>query len=475
MSATSTAPHQHPRDAEVFTANESRMHWHDQSLWFVRSKRDRMAKSLPEWEELRRRAAQVKQHTVANLPKYLEAFEQAATKLGATVHWAADAAEHNRIVLEIVQRHQAKRVVKSKSMLTEECHLNPFLEQHGIRVIDTDLGERIVQLRNEPPSHIVLPAIHIKKEEVGELFHQHLGTERGASDPQYLTEAARGHLREEFLEAEIGITGVNFAIAETGGFVVCTNEGNADLGASLPKVHIACMGIEKIIPRWQDLGFFIRLLARSATGQPITTYTSHFHGPRPGGELHIVLVDNGRTLIRDSDMMRPALNCIRCGACMNTCPVYRRSGGHSYGSVVPGPIGSVLNPAADASQHRTLPYACSLCGSCTDVCPVKIPLHHQLLAWRKEIAGKKLLSPTKSISMYAASWLFQRPRLFGWVGKVARVALRYTPRFMIYHRLNDWGKAREIPAPPNQSFREWWKTQPQTDATDSKTSAGDQR
>src|SRR5262249_38298293 len=209
---------------------------------------------------------------------------------------------------------------KSKSMLTEECHLNPYLERHGISVVDTDLGEWIVQLREEHPSHIVLPAIHIKKEEVGELFHQKLGTEKGASDPKYLAEAARQRLRQEFMGADAGLTGVNFAVAETGGFVICTNEGNADLGVSLPKLHIACMGIEKLIPRAKDLGVFLRLLGRSATGQPITAYSSHFHGPAPGGELHIVLVDNGRSNILGSNEFRRSLHCIRCGACIDTCP-----------------------------------------------------------------------------------------------------------------------------------------------------------
>ena len=247
---------------------------------------------------LREAASQIKTHTLARLPDYLEQFADNAVAPGAHVHWARDAAEHNRIVLEILQQHGVRKVVKSKSMLTEECHLNPHLEKHGLEVVDTDLGERIVQFRAEPPSHIVLPAIHIKKEEVGELFHDRLGTAAGATDPKYLTEAARGHLREKFLGAEAGITGVNFAVAETGGFIVCTNEGNADLGVSLPKLHIACVGIEKLVPRMQDLAVFLRLLSRSATGQPITTYTSHFHGPVPGGELHIVLVDNGRSRIR---------------------------------------------------------------------------------------------------------------------------------------------------------------------------------
>ena len=454
---------EHPEAAAAFVSNRQRTKWHDQALWFVREKRDRMAKSLPEWERLREAASAIKQHTIANLAEYLVQFEAAATARGVHVHWAQDADEHNRIVLEILRKHDVKRVVKSKSMLTEECHLNPFLERHGFDLVDTDLGERIVQLREEPPSHIVLPAIHIKKEEVGETFHNHLGTREGASDPQYLTEAARQHLRNKFLIADAGITGVNFGIAETGGFVVCTNEGNADLGASLPPLHIACMGIEKLIPRAKDLSVFLRLLARSATGQPITTYSSHFHGPRADengkvtGELHIVLVDNGRTSIRDSNEFRQSLNCIRCGACMNTCPVYRRSGGHSYQAVVPGPIGSVLSPSADAKRYKSLPHACSLCGSCTDVCPVKIPLHHQLLAWRKELASRHLLGAPKRLGMRLGSWLMRSPFAFGLAGSAGRTLLRFAPRGLVYNRWNAWGKARELPKPPDQSFRQWWK------------------
>jgi L-lactate dehydrogenase complex protein LldF len=343
-------------------------------------------------------------------------------------------------------------------MLTEECGLNHYLERNGVDVVDTDLGERIVQFRQETPSHIVLPAIHIKKEEVGETFHRHLGTEAGASDPKYLTEAARTELRSKFLQGEIGITGVNFAVAETGGLVICTNEGNADLGVSLPRVHIACMGIEKLIPRFEDLAVFTRLLARSATGQPITSYTSHFHGPRdPGSELHIVLVDNGRTRLRGSDEFRDALHCIRCGACMNTCPVYRRSGGHSYRATVPGPIGSVLSPASDAKRYKSLPYACSLCGSCTDVCPVKIPLHHQLLAWRKELVNQGRIARGKVWSMRIASWMFQRPRVFASAGYVARKLLRWLPHGFTHNRLNTWTIARELPEPPKESFRHWYQ------------------
>ncbi len=444
----------HPHAAADFARDDARAHWHDQALWFIRTKRDRLAHGLAEWETLREKAAAIKAHTISNLASYLEQFEREATRRGAVVHWAANAAEHNQIVLELLQKHRVQKVAKSKSMLTEECHLNPFLERHGIEVVDTDLGEWIVQLRGETPSHIVLPAIHIKKEEVGELFHEKLGTDAGATEPTYLAEAARERLREVFLSCQAGITGVNFAVAETGGFVVCTNEGNADLGTALPKLHIACLGIEKLIPRARDLGVFLRLLGRSATGQPITAYSSHFHGPRPAGELHIVLVDNGRSEILGSDDYRRSLSCIRCGACMNTCPVYRRSGGHSYGATVPGPIGSILNPVRDGKQYATLPYACSLCASCTDVCPVKINLHEQLLTLRRDIASARHLSLSKRLAMRGVSQVFRRPWLYALAGKVGRLSLRWLPRFFVYGPWNPWGKARDLPPAPKRSFRD---------------------
>ncbi len=448
----------HPVQAARFIKDLDRAHWHDQALWFVRAKRDKAAATLPEWEELRERASQIKLYTMSHLADLLEQFEQNAARLGVKVHWAKDAAEHNRIVLAILQRHGVKKLVKSKSMLTEECHLNPHLEAHGIEVVDTDLGEWIVQLRKEPPSHIVMPAIHTKREEIGELFHEKIGTEKGATDPQYLAEAARQELRQRFLAADAGLTGVNFAIAETGGFVVCTNEGNADLGVSLPKLHIASMGIEKLIPRAKDLGVFLRLLARSATGQPITTYSSHFHGPRDkDSELHIVLVDNGRSKLLGSPDFRRSLNCIRCGACMNTCPVYRRSGGHSYNATVPGPIGSILGPSADIETYESLPYACSLCGSCTDVCPVKINLHEQLYIFRQRVAAKGLLSPLKSIGMKIGGIVLGSEWLYTRLGKVGRLSLRWLPRWAIYNRLNPWGRQRDLPQSPQENFRELYR------------------
>ena len=447
----------HPELAEKFTLNVERTHWHDKALWFVREKRDRASKSIPEWEQLRSLAQQIKAHTMGHLDTYLEQFEANAKAKGIQVHWAKDGDEHNRIVLQILGLHQVKKIVKSKSMLTEECHLNPFLEKHGIEVVDTDLGERIVQFRNEPPSHIVLPAIHLTKEDVSDTFHEHIGTEKGNADPTYLTRAARAHLREKFLGAQAGLTGVNFAIAETGGVVVCTNEGNADLGASLPKIHIASMGIEKIIPRLKDLSVFTRLLARSATGQPITSYTSHYHAPVEGGEMHVIIVDNGRSPILANKRYEQSLNCIRCGACMNTCPVYRRSGGFSYGYTIPGPIGSSLGASKDPRANKTLPYACSLCASCSNVCPIKIDLHHQLYYHRQDIVKAGLLDPKKERALSMAAWVFKHPKLLDFGGKMARTFVPFIPRAFLYSKMNVWGKYREMPEFPKKSFKELYK------------------
>lgn len=445
---------QHVDMSEKFLANRERVARHDQALWFVRSKRDKATELTPDWEELRVQASKIKAHTVSNLAGYLEEFERNCQANGVTVHWAEDAAAHNRILLSLMQKHGVTRVVKSKSMLTEECGLNEFLHEHGIEPVDSDLGERIVQLRGERPSHIVLPAIHTTREDIGELFHEHLGTEKGNADPEYLTRAARGDLRKRFLAAEFGITGVNFAIAETGGIVVCTNEGNADLGMLLPRVHVACMGIEKLIPRMQDLSVFTRLLARAATGQHITSYTSVVHRARPGAEMHVVIVDNGRSTMLGRKEFRESLNCIRCGACMNTCPIFRRTGGHSYGSVIPGPIGSVLSPSLDLKKHASLPFASTLCGSCTDVCPVKIPLHEQLLAWRKFAAEHGGVSAPKRAGMGVVAYLMKHPRLWRLLGKMNRVGAMAGG--LLKNPLNPWVKGREMPEIPKEGFREWY-------------------
>ncbi len=448
----------HANAAAQFIKDEPRTDWHDETLWFVREKRDKAAHGVAEWEQLREWASQIKNHALSNLDNYLVEFEQKAVANGITIHWAENGEQHNNIIIDIIRRNGIKKIVKSKSMLTEECHLNEFLQENGIDIVDTDLGERIVQFRKEAPSHIVLPAIHLKKQDVSETFHRHLGTEKGNNDPQYLTEAARQHLRSKFIESELAITGVNFAIAETGGFVVCTNEGNADMGTHSAAIHIACMGFEKIIPKAEHLAVFLRLLARSATGQPITTYSSHFHKPRQGQQMHIVIVDNGRTKQLGRADFRNSLKCIRCAACFNTCPVYRRSGGHSYHTAVAGPIGSILNPNLDMKANADLPFASSLCGSCSNVCPVKIDIHEQLWKWRQLITAQGYVSTGKKIGMKGMAFVLARPALYRFSGRMARWFMRVVPFLFKSKKLNPWYRQREMPQPPKQSFRDWYKS-----------------
>lgn len=447
----------HAAAAATFNADAARTGWHDGALWFVREKRDRAAASVREWEELRELASAIKTHTLAHLDEYLRAFERAATARGIVVHWARDAQEHNRIVHAILAQRAVHRVVKSKSMLTEECGLNPYLAQRGIDVIDTDLGERIVQLRGEPPSHIVMPAIHLKKEEIGETFHATMGTPAGLSDPDLLTAAARAQLRERFLGADAAITGVNFGIAESGGIVVCTNEGNADLGTSLAPVHIASMGIEKLIPRARDLGVFLRLLARSATGQASTVYASHMHAPRAGQALHVVLVDNGRSEQLGRADFWGSLKCIRCAACLNTCPVYRRSGGYSYGATVSGPIGAILSPGRDLQKYASLPFASTLCGSCTAVCPVKIDLDTQLYKWRQQVSAAGLVPWRNAWLARRLGALLADREIVQLAGAVARTALRLLPARVARRLAGGWGRTRTLPPPPPESFRAWYR------------------
>lgn len=447
----------HAQKAEIFNKDEAKVNWHDKALWYVREKRDTAAHGVKGWEHLRDLASGIKAHVLSNLDEYLITFEKNAQKNGITVHWASNAEEHNKIVNKILADNNAKKVVKSKSMLTEECHLNPYLESKGIEVVDTDLGEYIVQIAKETPSHIVLPAIHKTKEEVDSLFQEHLGTTPSNGNPEYLTHEARKHLRAKFLEADAAITGVNFAIAETGGFVVCTNEGNADMGAHSAKIHIACMGMEKLIPKEAHLGIFLRLLARSATGQPITTYSSHFNKPGPESQMHIVIVDNGRTEQLSREDFRSSLHCIRCGACMNTCPIYRRSGGHSYDATIPGPIGSILSPGKDLTKHSSLPFASTLCGSCSNVCPVKINIHEQLYKWRQLITKDVKQPFIKKTILKMTGKFLSNPKLYGFGGRSVRFILKYAPRFLVYSKLNAWGKARELPKIKNGNFDQWYK------------------
>ena len=446
----------HAALAGAFIKDEERVDWHDGALWYIREKRDIAAKQIPEWEQLREAASQIKSNVISNLHEYLLQFEAKLKQNGIIVHWADNAEEHNEIVYSILKSKEINQLVKSKSMLTEECHLNEYLEERGIEVVNSDLGEYIQQIDNEPPSHIVLPCIHKRKEEIGELFHEHLGTEKGLSDPTRLTRVARKHLRNIFLTRRGALTGVNFAVAETGEYVVCTNEGNADMGAHLSEVQIASMGLEKIIPQKKHLGIFLRLLARSATGQPITIYSSHYRKPRKGQEMHLILVDAGRTRQLARKDFRDSLKCIKCGSCMNTCPVYRKSGGLSYHNTISGPIGAILAPNLDMKRHADLPFASTLCGSCSNVCPVKINIHDQLYKWRQEIVKEGYAANTKALGMKTMAWTFSSPAKFSRTGRAGRWVLNNIP-FVVNNPLNPWYRQRDMPEGSKQSFSEWYK------------------
>jgi L-lactate dehydrogenase complex protein LldF len=444
--------------AARFVAAPEHEKMHDERLWDLRQKRDRESHGVPEWEQLRALASSIKEHTLVHLDQYLEQFESNAKANGVHVHWAYNAAEHNHIVHSILKGHGAKSLIKSKSMLTEECGFRPYMASVGIEVTESDLGERIQQLDNEDPSHVVVPAVHKLRTDVAAVFAKTIGTDPGNSDVHYLAEAQRKATRPLILAAEAGMTGCNFAVAETGGVVVCTNEGNADLSANVPKLHIASIGIEKVIPRLEHLAVFVRLLSRSALGSPMTQYTSHFRGPRDGGEMHFVLVDNGRSERLGMEEFWTSLKCIRCGACMNTCPVYRRSGGLSYGATYSGPIGLIIDPTFNAHKYSNLPFASTLNGSCSNVCPVKINIHEQIYAWRQELAKRHEVPFASKIAMKAAGELLSRPAAYRAAVTATDTALAHLPRFFIYNGLNAWGKHREVPHPAKQTFHSWHHT-----------------
>ena len=458
---------QHSKAAELYLQQPKVALHHDQTFYGVRQKRDRMAQNLPEWEDLREVASQIKKHTITHLADYLEQFEQNATKNGVHVHWAKDAQEYNAIVFDILQRHQVKKVVKSKSMLTEECHLNENLERRGIEVVETDLGERILQMMKLAPSHIVMPALHVHREDIGDTFRRlipnykeiaasYSGSTADENDPTFLTYVARMHLRQQFMEADAGMTGANFGVAETGDVVVCTNEGNADMSTSIPKLHIVSMGIEKLLPNYAAVGVFQRLLARSGTGQETTVYTSHFRGPRPGGEMHIVLVDNGRSSILSNQEHWQTLKCMRCGACMNTCPVYRRSAGYSYTYFIPGPIGINLGMLRDSRQYSDNVSACSLCCSCDNVCPAKVDLSTQIYRWRQQLDSLGKADPMKKYMSAGMAFLFNRPQVYTCALRLSPM-VNWLPGPLLQNSLNPWAYAHQMMKFPQKSFHQLWK------------------
>jgi L-lactate dehydrogenase complex protein LldF len=421
--------------------------------------------ALADSDPLRDHAKRIKEHALARLDRYLEQLEASVLRLGGHVHWAGTAEDARQAVLGIARQAGCKRAVKSKSMTTEEVHLNHALESAGIEVTETDFGEFIIQLAGERPSHLVAPAVHHTRESVARVLSRHLG-EALPEDARSLALTGRRVLREKFRRADLGITGANFAVAETGTIVLVTNEGNGRLTTTCPRVHVALVGIEKVIPRLADLPVFLKLLARAATGQMLSVYTTLLTGPRRPDErdgpeeFHLVLVDNGRSKILASPF-RESLQCIRCGACLNACPVYRRIGGHAYGGVYSGPIGSILTPLFDSvAENPHLPHASSLCGACQAACPVRISIPHMLIGLR-ELQHQKQPSRWENLAYRAWRELLRRPWLYRLALSSARAVLRPLARDGWLDRLpgpgGGWTSARDFPAPAARSFRERWK------------------
>ena len=423
------------------------------------NKRAEVVAEMPKWEEIRRRGHDIRRRSIGNLDMYLERFELRCHERGTELLWARDAGEACSQVIEILRQSNAKHIVKSKSMVTEEIELNHFLAENGFDVVETDLGEYIIQLAGEKPSHITAPAIHKSKEEIGSLFSEKLKIPY-TSDPSELTRYARRLLRKKFIEADVGITGANFLVAESGTIVIVENEGNACLTTSIPRVHIVLAGIEKVTPTLGDAAVLLDLLPRSATGQRITSYVSFINGPRRQGEIHgperviVILLDNGRTGILRHPEKREVLYCIRCGACMNVCPVYQTVGGHAYGATYPGPIGSVLTPMLQGLESaKDLPFASSLCGACSEICPVKINIHHQLLYLRGLIVREG--SPSVGERLLVQSWamIMRSPFLYSIGSRVARLLLRSGAK------IPGWSDNRDLTPVADQTFHDWWKTQ----------------
>lgn len=434
-------------------------------------RREAAIATVPDWEELRERARAIKAETLAHLDRYLLEFEQRARAAGTTVHWARDADEACALVLRLARERGAERLVKAKSMTTEEIGLNAACARAlGHEPVETDLGEWIIQLAGETPSHIIVPAIHKTKADVAELFVEKLALPR-TDDVQELAATARRLLRQHFAAADLGLSGVNFAVAETGSILILENEGNARLTTTLPRVHVAVMGIEKVIPRFADLEVFLRLLPRSGTGQHLTSYQSILTGPdgpeREGPcELHVILLDNGRAGLLGEELTRQTLACIRCGACLNACPVYQAIGGHAYGSVYPGPIGAVLTPQlSSAEESQALPFASSLCGACRDVCPVKIDIPALLLTLRARLVARRDLPNTPDLQHLpvrrgarrvwrAWAWLMTHPRAYALAARMARFAQRWPGLARRVPALEAWTRTRALPPIAPQSFRE---------------------
>ncbi len=419
------------------------------------------AARLPEFERLRDRAVAIKDHTLAHLDYYLERFADEVGAAGGTVHWCADAAEARAAILAICRKAGARTVTKGKSMVGEEIAINAHLEANGIEPVETDLGEYIIQLRKEPPSHLIAPAIHVSKEQVADAFraaHRNLDPARPLGEPAALLAEARAALRGKFLAADVGITGANFLVAETGSAIIVTNEGNGDLTQTLPKAHIVLTGIEKLVPTLEDAATLLRVLARSATGQEFSVYTTVATGPRRAGDLdgpgefHVILLDNGRSAMLAGNL-RDALRCIRCGACLNHCPVYQAVGGHAYGAVYSGPIGAVITPALHGlAGARHLPNASTFCGRCEEVCPMRIPLPRLLRHWREAEFERHLQPAVSRAALAAWAFLARRPRIYGPAAALAAAVLSRLGR--------RHGRLGSLPAPAGATFQQMWRRRP---------------
>jgi len=452
------------KQAEIFKKKSEKKAFdlqHRKTIRFNMSKYDEAFKKglvqFADLEEAKKNVARIKQKALSNLPSYLLEFEKNITKNGAEVLWAKDANEANEHILRIVKSNNAKLVVKSKSMTTEEININPLLEKHGVEVVETDLGEFIVQVAGEKPYHIVTPAMHKSKEDVAKLFHEKFGTELN-STPQELTEFVRQKLRKKFISADVGITGANFLIADKGAIALTENEGNAVLSMSMPKIHIAVAGIEKMVPELNDMPYIWPVLSGHGTGQTVTAYNSVIFGPKKASEdngpekMYVILLDNGRSNIYENEELYTSLRCIRCGACLNNCPIYRNIGGYTYNTTYSGPIGSVISPRLNGFEElKHLSYACTVCGKCTEVCPAKIDLHNLLLINRRDAVQQGLdkFSWKAGMKIYKNIFL-DRKRLDRLNGNTLNFFAKLSP--------NAWGKHRSLPKFAKQSFSKQWKS-----------------